>query len=463
MQAEGCYEPIGQVYRTFDFAAVLFATEKEIKLKMIQTGNRTVIFIIKAFIMLFLLGTALMPYTECKAASAAITLSTDKSSFTVGDEISVSVKLSSEAILGDFEAFVSYNDDVLEFKKSGSHIAGGDGLIKISDKNVGTEENSRKYILNFTAKKTGNSTISLKDNPEIYDYESGLDMSVSSNELNISIEAPKTASTNTNLKSLKINPGTLKPEFNRKVTEYSAQAGSDIKQMIISAVAEDEAATVAVKGNDALKPGSNKVIVTVTSESGSKKQYVIEVIREEEESGNSLEETSGEETSDDTETGEEYTLENKDARINEILTVKDGETVYIQNGFRYQILPVPDESRIPAGFVGTTVLIDDTMINAYMPKSNPDSDFLLLYAVNESGEEGFYQYDRVEGTMQRYSRGQGEAADNRYVMTEEIIRSDKYKSRLTNMGIVIAVLGAILIMLSIALIHVYMKSKDSKE
>jgi hypothetical protein len=175
-----------------------------------------------------------------------------------------------------------------------------------------------------------------------------------------------------------------------------------------------------------------------------------------------MEETAEETTDKETDTEEDYSLKNKTTKINNILAITEDDKIYIQNGYRYQIIPINDESKIPTGYVKTTLMLNEVIIDAYTPESNLESDFLLLYAMNEEGEQGFYQYDRVEKTMQRYTLKQEEVG-NKYIMTDEILHSEEYKNRITTMGIIIAILGAILITMSIALIHVVMKSKEPKE
>jgi len=407
-----------------------------------------------------ILGMTMMPYSVCKASSASITLGTDTTSVTKGDKVIVSIQLSSEALLGDFEAYISYNDDVLEFQSGESFLAGGDGLLKLSDTNVSNMEYSRKYIIKFIAKDIGNSDITINEKAAIYDFETGLDMSVSSNRLNISVVAAETASTNANLSSLELSPSSVIPNFDSDITEYATNVTYEVEQLIISALPEDDAATVTIQGNDKLLIGTNKVTVTVKAESGDTKKYTIEVDRDDKPQDADTE--GPEETDKDQElnTSEQNNSTNNDTQIDNIQVLKDGDETYIQNGYRYRISEVKDEADIPEGYINTTIMINEITVNAYTSKNDLESDFLLLYLVNEDGKEGFYQYDRIEKTIQRYTINSDGTSSNKYVMTDEIIHSEEYKSRITTMGIIIAILGAISISMSIALIHFYMKPRD---
>jgi len=407
-----------------------------------------------------ILGMIMMPYAVCKASSASITLGTDATTVTKGDKVIVSIQLSSEALLGDFEAYISYNDDVLEFQSGASFVAGGDGLLKLSDKNVANMEYSRKYIIKFIAKDIGNSEITINEKAAIYDFETGLDMSVSSNRLNISVVAAESASTNANLSTLELSPSILMPNFDSDITEYSTNVTNDVEQLIISALPEDDAATVTIQGNDSLKIGTNKVTIAVKAEAGNTKEYTIEVDRDDKEQDASTEVTDDEDKGQELNTTEQDNNAKNITQINNIQVSIDGDDIYIQNGFRYRISEASNGTDIPEGYINTTIILNDITVNAYTSKNDLESDFLLLYLVNEEGEEGFYQYDRIEKTIQRYTINSDGTSSNKYVMNDEIIHSDEYKSRITTMGIIIAILGAISITMSIALLRFYMKPRD---
>lgn len=413
---------------------------------------------IKIFICTLLITLLLLPHTICQAASATLNLSTDTESAVVGDEITISLSVSSDAMLGDFEAYITYNADILEFKNDASFIAGGEGLLKLTDKNTVNQESSRKYIMKFTAKAIGISEIAIKDKAEIYDLDSGLAMSVSSNRLEINVSAAKTASDNTNLKSLKISPGVLTPDFDKAETEYKADLKYEDEKLILSAVPEDENANVTIEGNEKLIAGNNKIIIKVKAESGDTKDYIISVTRNEEDKQETdeINESDGTDTND-SQTQEDNNIENKTTGIGNVLIIKDGEDLYIQNGFRYRILEPGEDVAIPGGYIKTSLLLDNVPVTAYTLINDLDNDYLLLYAMNADGESGFYQYDRKEATLQRYTKG---IEGNKVVKSPDLIQSDEYKAKLITMGIVLTVLGAICILLSVALIRVYLKKKD---
>ena len=403
----------------------------------------------------------LLPYTFCRAASATVNLSTDEEAAVIGDEITVSLSISSDVMLGDFEAYLTYNADILEFENDATFIAGGDGLLKLTDKNMVNKESSRKYIMRFKAKAIGASEIGIKDKAEIYEFETGTAMSVSSNRLDIRVTAPKTASDNKNLKSLKINPGSLKPNFDPKITEYTTKIDYENSKIILSAAPEDDNAKVTVEGNENLDVGNNTITVRVKAESGEIKEYIITATRKEaiEKETEETIETSESEDNLDSDSERDVSIEDKSAEIGNLLIIKDGEDRYIQNGYRYQILKPGDDVVIPDGYSKTSLILDDVTVTAYTPNNDLNSDFLLLYVKNEAGETGFYQYDRVEKTLQRFTKSR---EGNKVVLSGDLMQSEEYKAKLTTMGIVLAILGCVCIILSVALIRLYLKNREEE-
>lgn len=93
----------------------------------------------------------------------------------------------------------------------------------------------------------------------------------------------KILSSNNYLSSIKINNGTLMPSFNRDVLTYNVT--TDKENITILATLEDDNAKVENVGIKELKYGINTIIITVTSESGMKKEYqlIVNRIKKEEE------------------------------------------------------------------------------------------------------------------------------------------------------------------------------------
>ncbi|MCL2680762.1 MAG: cadherin-like beta sandwich domain-containing protein [Coriobacteriia bacterium] len=104
--------------------------------------------------------------------------------------------------------------------------------------------------------------------------------------LDYEIEAFKegtVAAGNTQLRSLVVTRQLLTPAFRASVFEYTLDVAAVVSSLNIEATAVDPQATLHIDGADNLSPGSNEIVITVTSADGSQtQQYRIEVTRAEE-------------------------------------------------------------------------------------------------------------------------------------------------------------------------------------
>ncbi len=70
------------------------------------------------------------------------------------------------------------------------------------------------------------------------------------------------------------------------------------------------------------------------------------------------------------------------------------------------ILKVPDTVMPPAGYIKATLQWNGQNFDAYMKvdesSENQNTDFFLVYAVSSEGNTGWYMYDQIEGTYQRF-------------------------------------------------------------
>lgn len=388
------------------------------------------------FLILFIVGLFINT-KPCLAASTEIKINTDKNEVTVGDEIIVYFNLSSDSQIGDFEAYLNYDDEILEYKEGPSFILGGIGLLKITDSNVMEGSDTRKYAIKFQTLKSGSAEISFQDPVMVFDFDTGMEMSVSHNVLNIEVKSAKTASDNAFLKSLKISPAQLEPEFQKETYQYSTSVSYETEKLIISAIPEDEKARVSISGNDFLKEGENKISITVLAESGVNIEYTIDVIREAKK--------------------EEHT-ETDEKPIEEIKSffevVKEGNNIYAIYSGKYELLVPGDHVSIPKGYIKTKAILSDISVTVFSRENDLDNDFLLIYARNEQGEEGFYQYDRKEKTLQRYEAGERRdyQNSNEGPSIEEIMTSQMYKKNLRKANFMIGLLSVVCILLLFALL-----------
>ena len=242
--------------------------------------RKNIKFIIFTFCTIILLISFFRDVTV-KASSADITISAEHSKVTVGDTFTVSIDIEAEVLPGDFEAYITYPSEKLEFVPGTGIVAGGEGIIKISDHVTAAYSNHRKYIADFKAVSMGEAVISFREGPELYELEEGYLMSVSTNELAISISASKNASSDSSLAVLKVSPGSLEPAFLPDIKEYTVTVPFETEKLTVSAAATDRNATVLVFGNDSLKEENNRIEIRITAENGEESVYLINCKKEE--------------------------------------------------------------------------------------------------------------------------------------------------------------------------------------
>lgn len=322
------------------------------------------------------------------AASASIAFSTSNKNPVEGDSFIVTMTVESGVGISDFQTYVAYDPSVLQLVGTGEHVSGNDGLVLIRD--VGNEKDQlRQYSMKFKAVKEGTSEIYVSDQVYIYEASTGEEMSVSKNtiQINVGKNVKKTASSNQGLSSLSISEGNLVPEFESSTLEYNTKVSANTKMLYVNAVPKLSAYKVKVEGNENLKTGNNKVYIRVEDTNGKEKVYTINVFRAEKE--------SEEKQSKDT----KFSLQTKEKKT------------YFNTSMKLELVSVPDTVSIPEGFVKDSIKIQGKEITVYMPKEDNVSDFVLVYGKTKEGKAGFYSFDRIEQTLQRYKNIKSEEKD----------------------------------------------------
>jgi len=95
----------------------------------------------------------------------------------------------------------------------------------------------------------------------------------------IKITRPDNRNANAYLKSLTINDEDI--DFEKDILEYTYKVGSEVEELKIDAVSEQENSKVEISGNEKFLVGENIVTIKVTAEDGEEKTYTIKVIKEE--------------------------------------------------------------------------------------------------------------------------------------------------------------------------------------
>lgn len=389
---------------------------------------------------------------QIKAASATITIDSKTLEVEKGTEVIVTLSVEAEDLIGGFEAYLSYTSSILDFQSGGKYVSGDEGLLLISDLDNEAITKSKLYSMTFKAIDTGICKFSINDLPKVYAFEQGIEMSASSNNLEIVVESAKELSNNCNLVSLKISPGVLKPSFASSVTNYETSIADTTDELYISATAQEAEASVTMYGNQNLKTGENKVEITVKAPSGEQKKYTILVIK-----GEKAETT--EEIQTTKEPGNKKTKKKKEKITDFSVKEKNGK-IYLENFYQYQIVKLKDNSLIPDGYKETNLVLYGTTIKAYTLADNLDADFVLFYAKNKEGEKNFYQYDRIEKTIQRYQTKSNSVVKSNDIVTK-VDNVTEYNKKIEQLSIIIAIIAGFMVIFAIGTITMYLKYKNA--
>ena len=189
-------------------------------------------------------------------------ISVGSGSCDIGDEVTISVSVSSSVDIYMCDIWLSYDSGVLQ-PVSGYSGGGGVSVSLLST-------DSTSFSVLFKAVSAGSSSISVSTSNTIISSADEDYMAVSAGSGSVTVKAPVSYSTDNTLASLDISPGVLSPAFSPNVTSYTTTVGSDCSQLVVSAVANDENASVSVRG-PRMDPGSNTTTITVTPQDGTKK------------------------------------------------------------------------------------------------------------------------------------------------------------------------------------------------
>lgn len=268
----------------------------------------------------------------------------------------------------------------------------------------------------------------------------------------------KTKSADNSLASLTLSSGSLSPAFKYNVTNYTAEVANDVTSVVVSAKTSNANATVeSVKGGENLSVGANKIQIVVKAENGVTATYTITVTRKE--SGDTTDDNTDEPEPDNTdepqeqcydiggvkmypsEDGDESQIpegfalseitlwekaypywvndtigsdvgliylvdENKENgawyRISEASPYEANPFICFKSEYGY-IIATPEKMNetAPAGYTSETINIEGKGVADAFVEAG-DEENCLIYAVNQDGVYGLYQYDLQDRTYMRY-------------------------------------------------------------
>ena len=365
--------------------------------------------------------------------NVTISGSADSSTYWNGGIVNSSSNLRSNSGTG---SFVEQNSTT-SISKTYSFTALSEGSATVSQSMTISDENYNEKTFNSSTctinivKPTTQSTNKVQSNVNNLISNKTNDNKNNNNSDN------KDASSDNSLKELSIEGYTISPEFNKDTLEYKVKIPNEITKIKVNAVSNDEKATVEGIGEIEVKEGNNVINVTVTSENGAKRVYVINAYVQEKSPitvtvGNkkytlvkklsNMEPPIGFKQKNVIINDEEieafynekldYTIVAlKDSIGNILLYVYDADlnkyTKYspiVNNGLSIIVLDAPRD-KIPYRYHKTKFTYNNNVIDGYALSES--SDFRVIYAINiETNEKGFYLFDLKDNTIQRFYNDQ---------------------------------------------------------
>ena len=238
----------------------------------------------KNIIIIFVLVFSFLLGGEKTCASSASVVLKSPSKTVVGEKFDVTLEIDSEEGLSGVETYLSYDDSLAEFLSADEGIAGGKGLLRVNIKNFEDVDGKLKYKMTFLAKLSGNFTMTFSDDVHLYAVNPDNEISVATNDLEMRIKNPRKASSDSSLTGIKVAGGVLTPKFSPNVLDYKVNVGKGVDDITVGVTTADKGANYSLVKDygDKLRAGENNIYIIVKAEDGSKTNYNIVVIKENE-------------------------------------------------------------------------------------------------------------------------------------------------------------------------------------
>lgn len=333
------------------------------------------------------LTMALALTTPASLAAEACRVSFSDPSVTVGNNVTINVRVSGNASAATI--MLVYDQRYLQYVSGSGVTQGGGGTVQLDHDYASGGAGSMSFSMTFKALKTGTTTVNCLSNG--YDMKycdivdvNGEPMDVTMGQSTVTINAQPTASSNNNLGSLSISPGTLSPGFSSGTTSYKAYVSNSTTSVAVYAKTQDGKAKMVYWGNSDFKVGDNTVTVQVTAENGAKKYYTITV--------NRAAGSTGGNTGGNTDTKPDNTpvpTPTQPPRVT--ATLSDDTKLAIAAS-------LPEGVSVPAGFEESKLEVEGQSI---LTAVHREGNFTVVYLEgDENHPAGFYFYDQKTGEAQ---------------------------------------------------------------
>ena len=371
----------------------------------------------------FIFSLVVMVFGFGMVNAASLSVTANKTTVVVGNTVTVTVNASGAA---GWEYCLKYDTNVFTLVSATSDTGGtcvrtGSSLIGYS-----------RVTYKLKAKKSGSSTVTLKNAAMYDDLGKQVNTTVGAVTLRAKTQAEIEASysTNANLSSLRVVDYVMTPEFNKNTLEYNLEVENDVEKVTIKASKADSAASVSGTGEKELTEGLNKFNIVVTAEKGNKKTYVINITRKElnpihvdvdgfdytiVRKADALEapiyyssteiEVEGEMVPAFKSDITGYTLvglKDEDGNVELYRRTDNGYKLYNQIGTEGVMFIPLDATTLLKGYEQVkNIKINDITVKTYTNDSK--SNYVMAYGMNAAtGKVDWYRYDTLEKSFQRY-------------------------------------------------------------
>ena len=407
------------------------------------------------------------------AASGTISI-TGTSQVVIGNTVTINVVLSSKTKIGSWDMDLNYDKNYLQLISATSE-AGGVNMV-----NSSAGVTSKSYTFKFKALKKGNTKISMASY-QAFAYEDMSEMNLSASSKTVKImtqeELEATYSKDNYLKSLSVEGFEITPEFNKDVADYSVVVPENTKEITINAAVNDSKSDLSGVGTVEVTQGTNTFQIVVRAQNGSERTYnlIVEVkdenpinvtidnqdytvvkIKEYLPSANAYQETTV--NINDFEIPaykSELTgfvlvgLKDSSGNINLYIYDEENNSYKVYNELKFTNITIypKDTKEILNGYKSGEITINEIQIPAFYVSES--SRFAIIYGINvETGEEGFFKYDKKNQTAIKYD--------------DEMINLLTEKNRLYTY-IIFGFIGTFILMFIILIVIVKNKKKKPKK
>ncbi len=263
------------------------------------------------------------------AYAANVNGSISSANAVIGENVTLTVNLSSNIEIFGFDVYIQYDASKLDFVSGSSDIArvnGENGRIRLYSDDCSSKNVTATLV--FKAKEAGSHNVYLTADSSVYDSDVvKMNLIASTGVITATSEAPVSA--DNNLKDLTVyvedengntTNGWFWPAFNKDTTQYYLNVEGNAKKLAITANANSGTSTVSLN-NPELVVGNNNINITVKAQDGSTKTYVIAVTKAERETES---ESQTESKNPDETTGGDQNTSNKKVTIgNKTYTITD--------------------------------------------------------------------------------------------------------------------------------------------